>query len=157
RNRARERPGMRVVERVWDWHFVAAPASLWPILADTARFNEAAGLPRYAVSDLPQPDGNVRRVGTASRFGFTLSWEEGVPQWVAGRWFFHERHFRSGPLRRVATTIELEPASGGGAQVRYRLAIDAIWPVALLLRLVGLRQFGRTLDRLFRTAAAVAE
>src|SRR5262249_4165936 len=78
------------------------------------------------------------------------------PQWVAGRWFFHERHFRSGPLRRVATTIELEPASGGGSQVRYRLAIDAVWPVALLLRLVGLRQFGRTLDRLFRTAAAVA-
>ena len=83
----------RRIKRQWEWEFSAPPAALWPLLADTARFNEAAGLPRYSVTDLPLADGTVRRVGTVRRFGFTLSWEEGVPQWVAGQRFAHERLF----------------------------------------------------------------
>src|SRR5438552_3139899 len=112
---------MRMVERQWEWEFSATPKALWPALADTARFNEAAGLPRYAVTDLPQPDGSVGRIATARRFGFALSWEEGVPQWVAGQHFAHQRRFTSGPLRRLATQIELWPAAGGGSRVRNSL------------------------------------
>lgn len=149
---------MRRVERHWDWEFAATPAALWPALADTARFNEAAGLPRYAVTDLPQPDGSVRRIGTARRFGFALSWEEGVPQWVAGRSFAHERRFSSGPLRRLATEIEIRPSPAGGSRVRYRLSLETRgWPGAVLARLGVLDGFGRTLDRLFREAAEFAE
>jgi hypothetical protein len=37
-----------VIERVWEWRFAASPDELWPVLADTARFNKAIGLPRYA-------------------------------------------------------------------------------------------------------------
>lgn len=68
--------GLRPVEREWEWEFSAAPAALWPVLADTARFNEAAGLPRYEVTDWPQPDGTVRRTGRARRFGIAVGWEE---------------------------------------------------------------------------------
>src|SRR6516225_5100270 len=93
----------RRIKRQWEWEFSAPPAALWPPLAD----------------------GTVRRVGTVRRFGFTLSWEEGVPQWVAGQRFAHERLFASGPLRRVATEIEMAPAAGGHSRVCYRLSIDA--------------------------------
>ena len=148
----------RRIKRQWEWEFSAPPAALWPLLADTARFNEAAGLPRYSVTDLPLADGTVRRVGTVRRFGFTLSWEEGVPQWVAGQRFAHERLFASGPLRRVATEIEMAPAPGGRSRVCYRLSIDARgWISGLLLRLGFLDRFGRRLDRLFRDAAEFAE
>jgi hypothetical protein len=34
---------LRTVEREWEWEFTAAPEALWPVLADTARYNEAAG------------------------------------------------------------------------------------------------------------------
>src|SRR5689334_5124074 len=100
---------MAQVERHWDWQFSARPAALWPALTDTVRFNEALGLPRYQVADLPQADGTVRRIATARRFGVTISWEEGVPQWIAGRQFAHQRRFQSGPLRRLATEIEIQP------------------------------------------------
>ena len=59
---------MRVIERVWEWHFAASPEALWPVLADTARFNEAVGLPRSAVSETLLPDGSVKRVGSARVF-----------------------------------------------------------------------------------------
>jgi class 3 adenylate cyclase len=153
------KPGrMRTVERSWEWSFAASPAALWPVLADTARFNEAAGLPRYSVTDLPQPDGSVRRIGTARRLGLSLSWEEGVPNWIAGSQFAHERRFASGPLRRLATEIAIKPESGGGSRVRYRLIIEPRgWLAVLLIRLGFLDHFGRTLDRLFREAASFTE
>jgi class 3 adenylate cyclase len=149
---------MRAIERQWQWDFAARPAVLWPVLADTARFNEAAGLPRYSVSDLPQPNGSVRRIGEVRRLGLRLSWEEGVPQWVAGQHFAHERRFGSGPLRRLGTAIAIRPAPGGGSRVTYRLALEPRnWAAALLFRFGFLDGFGRRLDRLFRQAAEFAE
>lgn len=149
---------MGQVERHWEWHFSSTPATLWPAVADTVRFNEALGLPRYTVTDLPQADGTVRRIGTARRFGLTLSWDEGVPNWVAGRYFAHQRQFASGPLRRLATEIEIRAEAGGGSRVRYRLSLETRgWVGAVILRLGVLDRFGRALDRLFREAAQFAE
>ena len=75
---------VRPVARDWEWEFSASPGALWPVLADTTRFNEAAGLPRYTVTDVPQSDGSVLRVGAALRFGHALSWEKaylnGLPE-----------------------------------------------------------------------------
>src|SRR5205823_2707317 len=149
---------VRPVERDWEWEFSASPAALWPVLADTARFNEAAGLPRYTVTDVPQPDGSVLRVGAARRFGLAFSWEEGVPQWIAGKSFAHERRFRFGPFRRVVTEIDIHRANGGGgSRVRYRLSIEPRGPLwAILLRCGFLARIGRMIDRLFRQAAEFA-
>jgi hypothetical protein len=56
------------------------------LMADTRRrFNVTAGLPRYAVADMPQPGGTIWRIGTAQCFGLTLRWEEGVPDGLWGR------------------------------------------------------------------------
>jgi class 3 adenylate cyclase len=146
-----------VVERVWEWRFAATPERLWPVLADTARFNEAMGLPRYAVSETSLPDGSVRRIGSARRFGIAVSWDEGVPDWVAPRRFAHERHFHSGPLRRIATEILIDPAGADGSLVRYRLCLEPRWRgVGAVLRFGFLARFGSNLDRQFRDAAAVA-
>ena len=157
RGAAPTRSGDRVIERVWEWRFDAPPDVLWPVLTDTARSNEAVGLPRYAVSETPLPDGTVRRIGCARKFGLALRWEEGVPEWVVPRLFLHERRFHSGPLRLVRTEITLDPDGAAGSLVHYRLSLAArsalLEPV---LRLAFLPNFGRTLDRLFREAAATA-
>ena len=150
-----------MIELIWEWRFAAPPESLWPVLADTARFNEAMRLPRYLVTETPQPDGEVQRTGSARKFGIALSWEEGVPEWVTPRRFAHERRFPSGPLQRIATEIAIDPvddpAGGAASRVQYRLRVTPRFPgVGLLLRLGPLRPFGRRLDRLFRDAAAVA-
>jgi class 3 adenylate cyclase len=147
---------VRQVERAWDWHFAASAEALWPFIADTARFNEAMGLGRYAVTDTPLPDGTVQRTGTARRLGRDITWREGVPQWIAGRHFAHRRDLVRFPVKAVATAIDLDPEPGG-TRVRYRLTIEtASAAMALLLRLFGLRSFERKLDRLFRNAGEAA-
>jgi class 3 adenylate cyclase len=147
---------MSTVERVWEWHFAASPEALWPIIVDTARIGEAAGFPRYTVADTPLPDGTVERIGSARNVGITMTWEEGVPEWIAGRSYRHERRFRSRLFRRLASRIELQPEAGG-TLVRYRTTIDAAWPLALALRLGGMRRMGQRLDRYYREAARFAE
>ncbi|HEX5318036.1 MAG TPA: adenylate/guanylate cyclase domain-containing protein [Stellaceae bacterium] len=148
---------MPVVERVWEWRFPIPPETLWPYLLDTARINEALGLPRYAVTDTAQPDGTVRRTGATRRMGLRLSWDEGVPQWVANRFYTHRRQFHGGPVRSVQASVSLEPQLDGGTAARYRLRIETGGLLGALLVRLGLKyRFGPTLDRLFREGAGFA-
>ena len=43
------------------WHVALPPEQLWPVLADTNRFNEAMGLPPYDLEEIPQANGTVLR------------------------------------------------------------------------------------------------
>jgi class 3 adenylate cyclase len=147
---------MSVVEREWEWHFAASPEALWPLVADTARIGEAAGFPRYTVTDTPRPDGTVERIASGRRFGMTITWEEGVPDWVAGRFHRHERRFKGWLIRRLANHILLDPEAGG-TRLRYRMIFDVCWPLALVMRLGGIERTGKILDKLFRDAARFAE
>ena len=66
----------KISRRVWTWRFEAPRERLWPALADTARFNEAAGFPKHVIDELPQPDGSVVYIGRA-RFGpFEIRWRD---------------------------------------------------------------------------------
>src|SRR5579862_2493008 len=105
---------MGSVTREWEWRFAASPEALWPIVADTAAIGEASGFPRYTLTETPLPDGSVERIGSARLFGTTMRWEEGVPEWVAGRLYRHERRFLSRMFRRLASQIALEPGADGG-------------------------------------------
>jgi hypothetical protein len=58
----------------WTWHFDQPIDAVWPIMSDTARFNEAAKLPRHEIEDTPQPDGSVLYIGRARKGPFKLEW-----------------------------------------------------------------------------------
>src|SRR5437762_1756523 len=77
--------------RSWEWRFDQPPDRVWPVVADTARFNEAAKLPKYQVEDVPGEDGHVLRLARAKVGGFPLEWEERPYQWVQNRSFRSER------------------------------------------------------------------
>src|SRR4051794_469610 len=68
--------GARVGERSasWTWHFDHPPADIWPLLADTARVNEAANIPKHAITEIPQPDGSVQFFGRVKIGPFDLKW-----------------------------------------------------------------------------------
>ena len=55
----------------WTWEFDAKPMAVWTVLADTARFNEAACFPKHEISERKDPDGGVSYIGTAKISGFT--------------------------------------------------------------------------------------
>jgi class 3 adenylate cyclase len=107
----------------WTWHFDPPPAVMWPLLADTARFNEAAGLPHYSVTETPAADGTVTFEGKAKIGPFAVSWREVPVDLVQGRWFRQTRLFNNGPFKRMTASLDLT-AEGSGSLGRYRLEVE---------------------------------
>src|SRR6187455_428979 len=95
----------RMRSRTFEWRFDQPAAAIWPLLADTARFNEAAHLPRHEIEEIPQADGSVLYLGRLRRGPLRLEWQEMPVNWVYGQWFEHCRQFRRGPLASLCATF----------------------------------------------------
>ena len=141
----------------WTWTFDLPPGELWPVLADTNRFNEAMGLPPYVLEETPQPNGTVLRRGRGKAAGFTLEWEEKPYEWIEGRHFRQAREFTKGPFRRFGPVFDLEPDGKGGSRVSYALEYE---PLTLTGRLFGARlakQAGGVVEKRILEAVAFAK
>jgi len=141
----------------WTWTFDLPPAELWPVLADTNRFNEAMGLPPYVLEETPQPNGTVLRRGKGKAAGFTLEWEEKPYEWIENRHFRQAREFTKGPFRRFGPVFDIEPDGKGGSRVSYALEYE---PLTLTGRLFGARlakQAGAVVEKRILEAVAFAK
>ncbi|MFQ5775878.1 MAG: adenylate/guanylate cyclase domain-containing protein [Kiloniellaceae bacterium] len=118
--------------RTFVWRFASPREAIWPILADTARFNEAAKLPKHTIEEIPQRDGSVRYIGRARRGPFALEWREKPVNWVANRWFEHCRYFRSGPLKSLCATFVLAD-EGAGSRGEYTIEARPANPLGRLI------------------------
>ena len=145
---------MSIIRRSWTWHLKASPASLWPVLSDTNRFNEAAGLPSYQLEETPRADGSVLRIGRGHIGFFNLIWEELPWDWIVGRRFEQIRRFRNGPFRSFGAALELAP-DAAGASVAYTLTVE---PRGLVGRVLVAAGFFEGARRVFeRTAQGAAQ
>jgi len=139
----------RTRSRTFIWHFDQPPARMWPALADTARFNEAAGLPRHAIEEVQAADGTVRFFAEARVGPVRLAWEEIPVEWVDRRRFRHIRLFSKGPLRSLTATLRLAPAANGGSTGHYTVEAEAANPLgSLILRTGFFPVAGRLFTRL---------
>ncbi|WP_374313665.1 adenylate/guanylate cyclase domain-containing protein [Dongia sp.] len=138
--------------RTWSWTFKNPPAAMWPLLADTARFNEAARLPRHKITEIPQGDGSVAYYGDAKVGPFAIKWQERPVNWVAEQFFEHIRDFSSGPLRLLGAHLALrpDPASGGSIGTYTLTAAPRNWIGRLLL---ATKFFSATADTFGRMVA----
>ncbi|HTY70066.1 MAG TPA: adenylate/guanylate cyclase domain-containing protein [Alphaproteobacteria bacterium] len=140
----------------WIWQFESPPEKVWPALADTARFNEAAALPRYQVETQPQPDGSVVYVGKSKVGPMRLAWRDLPTEWVTNRSFVHARRFQAGPFKTLVATLRLAPA-GPGCRAEYTLDVEpANLLGALAIRAGMFRSLGQKFARLAKNAAAFA-
>jgi class 3 adenylate cyclase len=145
------------MRRTWTWTFDLPPDQLWPVLADTNRFNEALGLPPYTLEETPQANGVVVRRGRGKTAGFVLEWEEKPYEWISGRHFRQSRVFSKGPFRRFGPVFDLEPDGKGGSRVSYSLEWE---PLTLVGRLFGARlaaQAGENVAKRVLEAVAFAQ
>jgi class 3 adenylate cyclase len=139
------------MRQTWIWHFDLPPERLWPVLADTNRFNEAMGLPPYALEETPQPNGTVLRRGRGKAAGFTLEWEEKPYEWIHGRHFRQFRLFSKGPFKSFGPVFDLEP-EGEGSKVTYALEWE---PLTIVGRVFGkklAKQAGAAIEKRVLTA-----
>jgi class 3 adenylate cyclase len=143
----------------WRWELDAPPERLWPLVADTDRFNRDTGLPH--VTDARAPD---EQLGPGVRHlrmrvaGVPIEWDESPFQWVAPQRFGVVRRYRRGPLREMRVEVELEPLGADRTLLRYRVRatprglVGAI-AVPLQIGLISRRAFGRTFQRYAAEAA----
>ena len=73
---------VKLYSDTFEWRFARSPEEIWQALADTARWNEAAGLPKHAIEEVLQPDGSVRFFGRGRQGMFAYEWEEIPVEWV---------------------------------------------------------------------------
>jgi class 3 adenylate cyclase len=141
----------------WTWHFDRPPAEIWPIIADTARINEAAGIPKHTITEIPQPDGSVRFFGRTRMGPFDLKWREKPVNWVSEQWFEHCRYFETGPLKSLCAHLTLASKSNGTEGV-YRISAEPANLIGRLLLATGFfPSSGRTFGKIAREANEFAK
>lgn len=145
--------GRQGQSRTFVRHFQHPPEVIWPILSDTARYNEAAKLPKHTIEEIPQDDGSVRYIGRAKFGPFALVWDDKPVNWVANRWFRHCREMRNGPLAYLCATLVLV-RDGEGCRADY--TVDAA-PANTLGRLLLATRFFPASEKMFMGLAAEAE
>ena len=123
-------------------------------MADTARFNESAGLPKHVIEEVTQPDGSVRFFARARKGPFALAWEEIPVEWVDQQWFRHDRFFSAGPFRLLSATLRLEPDGAQGATGHYTLQVE---PANLFGTLLLKTAFFGAVEKSFALLAASAD
>ncbi|MEZ5833895.1 MAG: adenylate/guanylate cyclase domain-containing protein [Dongiaceae bacterium] len=144
---------MTATSQTWEWEFEQPATAMWPLLADTARFNEAARLPKHQITEIPQPDGSVHYFAAARVGPFDVKWQEKPVNWVSEQWFEHTRHFQSGPLKLLSAELHLEPA-GRSCRARYTVTIE---PANILGTLMLGKMFSSTKATFGRLAHEAAD
>jgi len=115
---------INVCRRRWSWRFAASREKVWRILADTARLNEAAGLGRQTIEDLPGPDGTVEHRGSTRLGPWSLEWKRRPTEWVAERGFVQQTDFIGGPLKRMTFRLQLSEEQASTV-CDYEIEIEA--------------------------------
>ena len=138
------------------WTFQQPPEVLWPLIADTARFNEALKTPKYTVKDIPQADGSMLHLARTGFGPVELEWEEHPFEWVVNRSFTQTRVFRKGPFRTFGPLFEIVP-DGTGSRARYVLRVEPANALGWLLLTCGFMARSIALvDKLIRNASEFA-
>ncbi len=101
---------MREFHYRWEFDLESPPEQLWPLVADTNRFNRDTGVP--AIENLSNPGAalrNARRRLRLSAFGIPVEWEEQPFEWVRPARFGVVRRYSKGPIEELRVLAELIP------------------------------------------------
>ena len=138
--------------KTWIWHFDAPAEAIWTLMGDTARFNEAANIPRHSIESILQPDGSTRFLAHVKFGPLRLDWREQPVNWVHRQWFEHCRHFENGPLLFLCARMTLIPQPGG-CRCEYTVEVAPRNMLGRLMLATGFfPQIGRTFTPLAKTA-----
>jgi class 3 adenylate cyclase/ribosomal protein S27AE len=132
--------------------FDAARPLVWAIVADTNRWDRAAGLavPRY---EWLKEGGKNLRLARASELGVPLEWIEPPYRWVEGRHVEGERRFRAGPVQRGGFKVTLEDAPDGRTKAKAIAWVEAPMLIGLMQKL----KFARALGAYFQEVSALLQ
>jgi class 3 adenylate cyclase len=154
---------MREFHYRWQFDLESSPAELWPLVADTNRFNRDTGVPTLDAVSLPNISKNARRRMRLSAFGIPVEWEEQPFEWVRPHRFGVVRRYSKGPMSELRVRVELEPhatpedESQTGTKLTYEVwakpkNIFGSIAIPIQIGLISARNFERTLREYDRLA-----
>src|SRR2546423_9968382 len=133
----------------WEFNLESSPEQLWPLVADTNRFNRDTGVPSIQMVQDPQLK-NARRHLQLNAFGIPVEWEEQPFEWVRPHRFGVARTYSRGPIAEMKALAELSSASvGGGTKFIYDVWVR---PKSLLGFITIPIQIGLVASRRFHQA-----
>jgi class 3 adenylate cyclase len=139
---------MRELRFHWRHELDASPDALWPLVADTDRFNRDTGVPPVEVLGT---EANARRRLRLKRLGVPIEWEEEPFEWVRPERFGVVRRYPRGPLVEMRVQARLEERAGGGTRLDYEVRVRPRNPVGFLAAAVQIGLLSRLrFARVFR-------
>ena len=134
----------------YEWELESNSAALWPLVSNTDRFNQAAGLPPITYESMTDPDGRIRKFGQFRLAGMAVKWEEHPFEWIEGQRFSVLREFPAGPFVWFMSTVELIPLPSGKTQLKHHVKIQPRGIVGQMLARFEVGMKGkRNLDRIY--------
>lgn len=112
----------------WEWQLNSSPEKLWPLVANTDRFNRDTQVPGIQVQRDESIVNNRRRL-KFYRFKFfglkliPIEWDEEPFEWMQPYRFGVHRHYVKGPVAYMRTLTELQPRPEGGTLAVYHVYI----------------------------------
>jgi len=105
----------------WVFDLKSSPERLWPLIADTNRFNHDVGMPEVEIESGKKRLRNARRRLRLSIYGMRIEWEELPFEWVRPIRFGVNRAYSKGPMAQMRALVELAPRPEGGTRITYDL------------------------------------
>ncbi|HVY47916.1 MAG TPA: DUF5939 domain-containing protein, partial [Minicystis sp.] len=99
----------------------ASPEALWPYVANTDRFNKAAGLGEVVFVETPAEGGGATTTGSFKTLGMSIAWDEHPFEWVKDREHSVYREYTQGPLRALWNHVRLAPRDEGGTRLVHEV------------------------------------
>src|SRR6266568_390905 len=163
---------MREFNYRWEFDLESSPAELWPLVADTNRFNRDTGVPTLEAVSAPNISKNARRRMRLSAFGIPVEWEEQPFEWVRPHRFGVVRRYSKGPMSELRVRVELtprapadsNPVGSTGTKLVYEVTatpknIIGLLAIPIQIGLISARNFARTIreyDRLAKQGRTAA-
>ena len=105
----------------WELDLRSSPEDLWPLVADTNRFDRDSGIPTLQIlnKDQAMPNAGVR--AQFRKYIFLFEYEQQAFEWTYPRTFTVTRKFTKGLMSRLRIVADLEPRPNGGTHLTYRI------------------------------------
>ena len=140
----------------FQWTLDASVEQLWPLVADTDRFNRAIGLPAANFS-YDHSDGKLSVFGDAKFNGLKFRWQEHPFQWICEREMSVLREFESGPFEWVMSIVELQPLAGQKTRLIHSFKVKPRgWFGKIMTPIQFGIQFKRSLNKTYARIEKIA-
>ncbi|MEP6707387.1 MAG: adenylate/guanylate cyclase domain-containing protein [Pyrinomonadaceae bacterium] len=142
----------------WEFDLQSSPEEIWPLLADTNRFNRDTGVPPVEQADQGEEIINARRRLRLFVFGLPVEWEEQPFEWIRPFRFGVVRRYRKGPMAEMRVLAELAPQDNGGTHLTFQVfaqpkSILGLLAIPIQIGVLSKRTFGATFRQYDRLAA----